>query len=105
MEREIEVAIFDGEVLIQRSACTLKDLPGGRPGVVWRGVVYPLLPGDQIDVGAMEPEASPEQPFALIAGEDSTWVLVRGLASALGEASGSARRRGHPGLPLRAVAR
>lgn len=86
MRSEIEVAIFDGETLVQRCPCTPRDLPGGRPGVVWRGVVYPLLPGDRIDVGAPEGQAGAEQSFVVLPGEGSTWVLVRGLASALNEA-------------------
>jgi hypothetical protein len=86
MRSEIEVAVFDGETLVQRCACTRRDLPDGRPGAVWRGVVYPLLTGDRIDVGAAEPEAGPEQPLAVLAGEGSTWVLVRGLAGTLAEA-------------------
>ncbi|TCZ51316.1 hypothetical protein [Roseicella aquatilis] len=86
MRSEIEIAVFDGETLVQRCPCTLRDLPDGRPGVVWRGVVYPLLPGDRIDVSAVEAEAGPEQPFAVLGGEGSTWVLVRGLAGALAEA-------------------
>jgi len=86
MLSEIEVAVFDGGALVQRCVCTLRDLPDGRSGAVWRGVVYPLLPGDRIDVSVAEPEAAPEQPFAVLAGEDSTWVLVRGLAGALAEA-------------------
>jgi hypothetical protein len=85
MRSEIEVAIFDGETLIQRCPCTPRDLPDGRPGVVWRGVVYPLLPGDRIDVGAPEDQAGAEQSFVVLPGEGSTWVLVRGLASTLNE--------------------
>jgi len=86
MQREIEIAVFDGETLIQRCPCTLRDLPDGRRGVIWRGVVYPLLPGDRIDVSAGEAQAAPEQPFAVLGGEGSTWVLIRGLADALAEA-------------------
>jgi hypothetical protein len=59
---------------------------------MWRGVLYPLLPDDRIDVGsaepaeAAEPAAQPDQSFAVIAGEGSTWVLVRGLAGVLADA-------------------
>lgn len=86
MRSEIEIAVFDRDTLVQRCACTPRDLPDGRPGVVWRGVVYPLLPGGRIDVGAEEREPDPGQPFAVLAGDGATWVLVRGLAGALTDA-------------------
>jgi hypothetical protein len=86
MRSEIEIAVFDREALVQRCACTTRNLPDGRPGVVWRGVVYPLLLGDRIDVGAAGPDVGAEQMFAVLAADGATWVLVQGLAGALADA-------------------
>jgi len=86
MRSEIDVDVFEGERLVQRCACTAQPFPDGRPGAIWRGVTYPLLPGDRIDVGATQHREVQGQPFAVVAGEGTTWILVSGLASALTEA-------------------
>jgi hypothetical protein len=86
MRSEIEVAVYEGKTLIQRCLCSSQELPDGRPGVIWRGVLYPLLPGKRIDVAAAERQEPWDQPFAVLPGEGATWVLIRGPASALTEA-------------------
>jgi len=64
MGREIEVEIFDRDVLVHRTACTLRELPDGTREVLWRGVPYPLLDGNRIDVS--DPlEATPTTGSAL----------------------------------------
>jgi hypothetical protein len=48
-------------------------------------VLYPLLADDRIDVGAVEAAAPADPPYTVIAGEDSTWVLIQGLSGALSD--------------------
>ena len=76
MRSEIEVAVYDGETLVQRCACTPRDLPDGRPGAIWRGVLYPLYPGDRIDVGSSKEEEN-RHSFAVLPGDGTTWFLIR----------------------------
>lgn len=93
MRSEIEVAVYDGETLVQRCACTPIDLPDGRPGAIWRGVLYPLYPGDRIEVrSSMEEEK--RHSFAVLPGDGATWVLIRGLAGELAEAKARLEARG-----------
>jgi hypothetical protein len=85
MRSEMEIAVFDGASLIQRCHCTIRDMPDGRPAAVWHGVLYPLLADDRIDVGAVDPAAPPAQPYTVITGADSTWILIQGLSGALAD--------------------
>jgi hypothetical protein len=93
MRSEIEVAVYDGETLVQRCACTPRDLPDGRPGVIWRGVLYPLYPGDRIEVGSTGEEEK-RHSFAVLPGDGATWVLIRGLAGELTEAKARLEAKG-----------
>lgn len=82
---EIEVAVMDGERLVQRWLCRTGTLPDGSPGAWWRGVLYPLQcrvdDGGTIDVGAgvVRPVLL---EHAVIVGEDASWVLIAGSAAA-----------------------
>jgi hypothetical protein len=50
---------------------------------MWRGVAYPLLDGSRIDVGTIPPETACGDRFAILSGQDATWVLMAGLPGAL----------------------
>jgi hypothetical protein len=81
---EIEVMVTEGAQLVQRSPCTVHSLPDGRRGVLWRGVVYPLLPGNRIDLAAVTTDATPAKAhLAVLLGEQETWVLLDGMPSAV----------------------
>jgi hypothetical protein len=73
---------MDGTTLVLRWLCRRTTLPDGAPGVFWRGVAYPLLPGDRIDVG-VQPAAEPPAYHAVIPGEEASWVLIQGMQAAL----------------------
>jgi len=99
MRRQIEIDVYDGEVLVQRTICTERNLRDGRPGVLWRGVVYPLLDGDRIDVSRPDPADDERGPgvtpaYAVVSGEDASWLLVRGLPSILPEITAQLARAG-----------
>jgi hypothetical protein len=55
--------------------------------VTWRGVVYPLLPGDQIDVGLpQQAEPASSGKHVMLPGHDVSWILLQGMATARDEA-------------------
>jgi hypothetical protein len=83
---EIEVGVMDGQRLVQRWPCRTGTLPDGSPGAWWRGVLYPLLPdagqGGTIDIGV--PNARPVlSAHAVLAGEETSWVLIQGDSASL----------------------
>ncbi len=69
---------MEGGVLVQRWLCTRAIMPDGSPGAIWRGVAYPLLDGDCIDIG---PQSVQDRTMrhAVVAGEEASWVLVQGV--------------------------
>lgn len=64
------------------------QLEGGTPGVIWRGLAYPVLDGNRIDIAgpAVVPGATltahGERPtrgrFAVVAGVDAAYLLIQG---------------------------
>jgi hypothetical protein len=90
---EIEVTVMDGTTLVQRRSCRRTTLPDGVPGILWRGVAYPLLPGDRIDVGVL-PAAEPATHHAVIPGDEASWVLIQGMPAALDTARRTLERNG-----------
>ena len=83
---EIEVAVMDGERLVQRWPCRTGTLSDGSPGAWWRGVLYPLIPdageGGMIDIGVPNPRPV-SSAHAVLAGEEASWVLIQGGSAAL----------------------
>jgi hypothetical protein len=73
---------MNGDTLVQQWLCTRTTMPDGAPGVLWRGIVYPLLPGDRIDIG-VPPAEEPALNSAVLPGEEASWVLIQGLPDAL----------------------
>ena len=84
----IDVVIRDGTDTLETRRCRTMALPDGRVGVVWRGLVYPLLDNNEIDVSkeALPPAhcmpsgvAQPDyHGFASIIGADEVYLLVAG---------------------------
>lgn len=79
--RMIEVLVMENAEIIQRWPCTPTTLPDGVPGVIWRGVAYPLLAGDRIDIGAAP--SSPLHRHLVLSGADASWILIAGLPATL----------------------
>jgi len=85
----VEVTVRSEGRFIETSACSRHDLANGHPGVLWRGMPYPLLADDVIELSkpATEPVGSPtiaptvSAPVASLQTEDSTWILVQGMAA------------------------
>ncbi|WP_262271844.1 hypothetical protein [Microvirga yunnanensis] len=105
------VSIFDGELLIETRECRRVWLPDSRPGVVWRGLAYPLRAGDRLEVAdeAFSPAAcaaggEPRQEgstadrvacaFALIDGRDEAYLVLPGSVLDCEQATGSLREAG-----------
>lgn len=78
---KVEVSVFDGAELIQTWPCTRAVMPDGSPGVIWRGMLYALLPDDRIDIGAVPAAAAPG--FTVLSGEAASWVLIQGPPASL----------------------
>jgi hypothetical protein len=85
----VEVTVRSEGRFIETAACSRRNLADGRPGVLWRGMPYLLLADDVIELTqpAIEPVAGPattpvvSPPVASLQTEDSTWVLVQGMAA------------------------
>jgi hypothetical protein len=82
---ELEVNIFDGEVALEMRRCALVRLPDGGAAAVWRGLAFPILPGDRIDatgsayaIAETLPLAENTKAFAVIDGQSEAYVLVAG---------------------------
>jgi hypothetical protein len=85
---------MDGDRLVQRWMCRGATMPDGKPGAWWRGVLYPLLDGDRIDLAAPEPEPVAQTAHAVLPGEEASWILIRGSAKELEAARVSLARDG-----------
>ncbi|MGY0794217.1 hypothetical protein ACW7BJ_33135 [Azospirillum argentinense] len=85
----ITISIYDGEQLLERRDCRAILLPDQRTAVLWRGLAYPLLEGDRVDIAgeAVIPTAVPPAPaastppvarFAVVEGVGEAYLLIQG---------------------------
>ncbi|CAO3424320.1 hypothetical protein [Azospirillum endophyticum] len=85
----ISVSIYDGAQLLERRDCRTTLLPDQRTAAIWRGLAYPLLEGERIDVsgeavvpGAASPPAAgasrPDARFAVVEGVGEAYLLIQG---------------------------
>jgi hypothetical protein len=77
------VTIVDSEQPIETRRCRLVHLPGGTRAALWRGLTWPIGPGDRIDVAGpafpLLPELlSPDPRFGLIDGDEEAWLVLEG---------------------------
>lgn len=81
------IAVFDREELIETRECREMQFPDGRPGALWRGLVFPIEAGDRIDVSREGTQPSQctrsgattgRREFAVVEGADEAWLLVAG---------------------------
>ncbi len=84
---------MDGTTLVQRWPCARVAMPDGSAGAIWRGIAYPLLPGDRIDVGVAAASTA-ATAHAVLPGEEATWILVQGLPAELDAARAALERAG-----------
>jgi hypothetical protein len=84
---------MDGATLVQRWLCQRATMPDGQAGVLWRGVAYPLLSDDRIDVG-VPPSSEPVSRHAVLPGDEASWVLVQGMPAELDAARKALERHG-----------
>jgi hypothetical protein len=82
-----DVEVFDGDAYLQTWPCTLSELADGRVAAIWRGVAYPLLPGDRIDVAESKTQdiPAPSGKVVVIPSANANWVLVQGPENILVE--------------------
>lgn len=87
MGATVLVSVYDGTELLDTRSCRSVVLPDGTPGVVWRGLAYPLRPDDRVEVTdpALPPSAcrraapAPSHiAHALIEGVEEAWLVVAG---------------------------
>lgn len=75
-----DVDVFEGGNFVQTWPCTPTKLPDGRDAVIWRGIIYPLLPENRID--ASQPwnpgRSGPATKAAVLKSPNGCWVLVQG---------------------------
>lgn len=101
------VIILDGDQSIEDRVCRLVRLRDGRRAAVWRGLAYPLLDGDMIDVGGqgvppgeclpVTAEASPAAlrlRWAVVEGLEEVWALIAGSVADRDAAAGRLRHAG-----------
>lgn len=88
----LEISVMDGDRLVQRCPCRPVQMPDGSDGALWRGVAYPLMPGNTIDVSTARPVSPPDiaaaspvaaHRHAVLPGDDVSWILIEGLADRL----------------------
>ncbi len=82
---EVEVTIYDDVATLVTRKCRLVRLRDGRDAAVWRGLAFPVLFGDRIDVAGEAwpvPEtasfANVPKPFGVIDGPSEAYVLIAG---------------------------
>lgn len=82
---EVEIEIYDGNVALDKRRCPLVRLGDGRSAALWRGLAFPLLSGDRIDVGGEAwsapdtlPLVLPQKAFAVIGGQTEAYLLLAG---------------------------
>jgi hypothetical protein len=82
---EVEVTIYDGPTTLVTRKCRLVHLRDGRSAVIWRGLAFPVLPGDRIDVAGdacpineTVPHANAPGAFGVIDGQSEAYVLIAG---------------------------
>lgn len=97
---EFEVSVFIGEQLVETRVCRGARTPEGESGVVYRGLVHPLLDGGRIDLAGpafipetydAAPTSSRSECFSFLWGDRSGYLLVEGSV-ANREAAASALR-------------
>lgn len=87
MGATVLVTVRGGTDVLDTRQCRSVVLPDGSPGVVWRGLAYPLRPDDSIE--ATDPTVLPSacrQPqatgaaiaHALVEGVEDAWLVVAG---------------------------
>lgn len=97
---EIEVSVFIGEQLVEKRMCRGARTPDGESGVIYRGLVHPLLDGGRIDLAGpasvpetydATPTSSRSERFSFMWGDRTGYLLVEGSV-ANREAAASALR-------------
>ena len=101
---DIEVVVREGPDIVETRRCRTMRMPDGRPGAVWRGLVYPVQNGNCIEANgeALPPAAcmggskppSGSTDFASIHGDDEAYVLLTGPVAVRDEAAASLRGAG-----------
>jgi hypothetical protein len=70
---------------LNKRRCPLVRLRDGRSAVLWRGLAFPVLPGDRINIAEDAypitetlPSATLPNAFAVIDGQDEAYILMAG---------------------------
>ena len=82
---EAEIQIFDGETPLETRRCRVVLLNSGSSAAVWRGLAFPILPGNRIDaagdawpIADLLPNVIASQKFAIIDGQSEAYIVVSG---------------------------
>jgi len=94
----ITVAIVDSDQPIETRRCRLVRLPDGTRAALWRGLAWPIRPGERIDVAGPASEVPPPDPrFGLIDGDEEAWLVLEGSVT-VRDAAVTALRRADVGV-------
>ena len=98
---EAEIQIFDGETRLETRRCRVVPLNNGSSAAVWRGLAFPILPGDRIDaagdawpIADLRPAATTVQGFAIIDGQSEAYILIPGGFIEIETIAGTIRNAG-----------
>lgn len=101
IEHLLPVDVTDEGQAIERASCRTVMMPDGRRGALWRGLAYPLVDGDRIDIAgyALPPVLCREshtarRTFTLLNNEHGAYLLIAGPALACEAASTKLRHAG-----------
>lgn len=79
----ISVSIYDGAQLVERRDCRTTLLPDQRTAAIWRGLAYPLLEGERIDIAGEAVVPGTASPPAVGASRaDARFTMVEGVGEA-----------------------
>lgn len=93
-----DILVTDGGALVETRNCPRVQLPDGRLGAVFRGLAWPVLDGERIDLQATAFDPStctdPLTCCAVVEGEEEGYVLLSGSAAGCHAAAAALRGAG-----------
>ena len=98
---EAEIQIFDGETALETRRCQVVLLNNGSSAAVWRGLAFPILPGDRIEaagdawpIADLRSTATTTQKFTVIDGQSDAYILIPGGFIEIETIAGTIRNAG-----------
>lgn len=102
-DQAIEIAIRDGSKTLETRRCRIMALVEGRTAALWRGLVYPLQDGTNIDIAGEAFPLSACVPEAATSWDNPCFASTDGVDEAYLPLSGSVAERDKAAASLRAA--